>query len=257
MCTFFDSHIHPDKLGYLFGAKLNIPKNFEGRRNTRPTNPSFIIKTGEDGEREVTIHEFGLIPSWSKDRKLQYSTMNARDDKLMSSNLWRPLFKSKRCIVPVAGFYEHHHLDKEVSIPGGKKPTDKIPYYFTLSSQQAFGLAGLYDHWVDKESGQTIGSFSIITTDPNPVVRKIHNSKERMPTILRKEDYDFWLDKTLNPEDYFDQNIFVPYPEDDMEVWQVSKGLDYGQNDEELIKPVDHPIDLDEIPGTQKGLFGD
>ena len=253
MCNFYDSQITAKKIGYLFGAKLNIPKGFEGRRNTRPTNPSFIVRTNDNGERVAEIFEFGLIPHWSKDKNMQYSTTNARDDKLMSSNLWRPCFQQKRCIIPAGGFYEHHHLDRDVQITGAKKPTNKIPYYFKLKSSDIFGFAGLYDQWEDKESGQTIGTFSIITTDPNPLVRKIHNNKERMPTILRKEDYDFWLDESVNPKDNFDQIIFVPYPEDDMEAWQITKELDYNRNDDKLIEPVDNPVSLD---NPQQGLFG-
>lgn len=255
MCNFFDSHIRSDKVGYLFGAKLNIPEHFEGRRNTRPTNPSFVVRNNEDGQREVDIFEFGLIPHWANDKKMQYSTMNARDDKLMESNLWRPCFQKKRCIIPASGFYEHHTLDKDIQLPGGKNPTNKVPYYFKLKSSDIFGFAGLYDQWEDTESGQTIGTFSIITTDPNPLVRKIHNQKDRMPTILRKEDYDFWLDQSVNPKDYFDQNIFAPYPEDDMEAWQITKELDYGKQGEDLIEPVENPIDIDNPP-EQQNLFG-
>lgn len=252
MCTFFDSHMPPEECGYLFGAKLNIPKDHQPRYNTRPTSSSFVVWNNEEEEREVNAFSFGLIPFWAKDRKMQYSTFNARDDKLVESNLWRPLFQKKRCIIPVNGFFEHHHLDREVQIEGGKKPTNKIPYYFKLKSQEIFGFAGLYDHWTDKETGEVINTFSIITTEPNPMVRKIHNNKERMPTILRKEDYDFWLDESVNPDDYFEQNIFVPYPEEDMEAWQITKELDYRLNEEALIKPVENPINLN---GDQQDLF--
>jgi len=68
-----------------------------------------------------------------------------------------------------------------------------VHYYFTQKSNDVFGFAGLYDQWEDIESGQTVGTFSIITTEANPLLANIHNQKERMPTILRQEDYDFWL----------------------------------------------------------------
>lgn len=254
MCTWFDSRLQAENLGYLFGATLNIPKNFEGRRKTSPTNPSFIVRNNENGEREVDIFEFGLIPHWAKDKKMQYSTTNARDDKLMESNLWKPCFQKKRCIIPATGFYEHHTLDKDIELPGGKKPTNKVPYYFKLKSSDVFGFAGVYDEWEDKKSGQKVGTFAIITTDPNPLVAKIHNQKSRMPTILRKEDYDYWLDENVHPEDYFGQNIFTAYPEDDMQAWQVTKEFDYGKNDDEVIEPVENPIDLDN-PDSQQSLF--
>jgi putative SOS response-associated peptidase YedK len=255
MCNWFDSRLQAEKLGYLFGAKLNIPNHFEGRHKTSPTNPSFVVRNGEEDQRQVDIFEFGLVPHWSKNKDRQYSTTNARDDKLMSSNLWRPCFQNKRCIIPASGFFEHHTLDQDVNLEGGKKPTNKVPYYFKLKSHEVFGFAGLYDEWEDTESGQTVGTFSIITTEANPLLTKIHNQKERMPTILREEDYDFWLDENVNPQDYFDQNIFTPYPEDDMDAWQVTKQFDYGKNDDEVIKPVKNPMDLDN-PDPQGSLFG-
>ncbi len=254
MCTFFDSHMPSEEVQNAFNAINDVPENHRPRYNIRPTNSSYVVLNNEDGNRELNAFSFGLIPSWADDRNMQYSTMNARDDKLMKSNLWKPLFKNKRCIVPVNGFYEHHHFDQNLNVPGAPKPTNKVPYYFKLKSQTVFGFAGLYDQWTDKETGEIIHTFSIITTNPNPLVRKIHNNKERMPTILRKEDYDFWLNESVKAEDYFDQNIFTAYPEDDMEAWQITKQLDYKQDDAELIEPVDNPVTLN--TGQQGGLFG-
>jgi putative SOS response-associated peptidase YedK len=76
-----------------------------------------------------------------------------------------------------------------------------------------------------------------------------------MPAILRKEDYGFWLDQSVNPKDYFSQNILMAYPEDDMEAWQITKGLDYRQDDKKLIQPVEQSINLDEAKNEQRGLF--
>lgn len=157
--------------------------------------------------------------------------------------------------MPANGFYEHHHLSQKIDISGARKPTDKVPYYFKLKSQDIFGFAGLYDEWTDRKTGEVINTFSIITAEPNPLVRKIHNSKERMPLILRKEDYGFWLDWSANPKVYFSQNIFTPCPEDDMEAWQITKELDYRQEGEALTQPVDNPIDLDAANRRQGGLF--
>lgn len=255
MCNFFDSHMPPEDVEAALDAIANIPEGHRPRYNIRPTNSSYVVWNNDNGDREVNAFNFGLIPSWAKDRNMQYSTMNARDDKLMESRLWKPLFKNKRCIVPVNGFYEHHHFDTDLNVPGGPKPTDKVPYYFTLKSQDIFGFAGLYDQWTDKKTGEVVNTFSIITTEPNPLVRKIHNNKERMPTILRSEDYDFWLDESMKPEDYLGQNIFTAYPEDDMEAWQITKQLDYKKDDAQLIKPVDNPIDLGAAHSQQGGLF--
>jgi putative SOS response-associated peptidase YedK len=108
--------------------------------------------------------------------------------------------------------------------------------------------------WTDNETSEFIHTFSIITTTPNKTVRKIHNSKKRMPTILREEDYNFWLDESVKA-DYFDQNIFTAYPENDMQAWQTTKQLDYKQNDEALIQPVESEVQLDN--SFQNDLFAE
>ena len=101
----------PEEVEQAFDAMLNVPEGHRPRYNIRPTNTSYVVWNNDEGHRVVNAFSFGLIPFWADDRKMQYSTMNARDDKLTESKLWKPLFKSKRCIVPVNGFYEHHHLD--------------------------------------------------------------------------------------------------------------------------------------------------
>ncbi|MDR8393661.1 SOS response-associated peptidase [Aliifodinibius sp. S!AR15-10] len=93
-------------------------------------------------------------------------------------------FETQRCIIPVAGFYEHHTLKDDISIEGGKKPTNKVPYRISLKSAEVFGFAGMWNKWTDPETREVILSHAIITTDPNKSVGKIHNSKQRMATIL-------------------------------------------------------------------------
>lgn len=59
-------------------------------------------------------------------------------------------------------------------------------------------MAGIYDRWLDKETGEEYDTFSIITTDANPLTDYIHNSKHRMPAILSKEDEEMWLNPSLS-----------------------------------------------------------
>ena len=59
-----------------------------------------------------------------------------------------------------------------------------------LKSKEPFGFAGLWDVW-RKPDGKRVELFTIITTEPNELVRPIHN---RMPVILRPEDEEQWLD---------------------------------------------------------------
>ena len=72
-----------------------------------------------------------------------------------------------------------------------------MPYFITKKDSTIFSLAGIYNNWVDKETGEVIITFSIITTTANDLMAKIHNggpNSQRMPLILQKEMVDRWLD---------------------------------------------------------------
>jgi putative SOS response-associated peptidase YedK len=47
-----------------------------------------------------------------------------------------------------------------------------------------------------RPDGKRVESFTIITTDPNELVRPIHN---RMPVILRRKDEEQWFDASRTP----------------------------------------------------------
>jgi len=81
---------------------------------------------------------------------------------------------TKRCLVLADGFYEWRE-------EGGKK----YPYYISLTSNDAFALAGIWDKWLNSRTGEMKETFSIITTRANPLLERIHNTRKRMPVILR------------------------------------------------------------------------
>ena len=263
MCVEYDAHKVTDNLTeYPIDypdadrADLDIPENYA----VRPTNLAPVVWYDPDrNTNRLSLFEFGLVPSWTKGedqaKSGRYKYANARDDRLLESPMWEPLFESKRCLVPANGFFEPHKYHQKVRVPGGPKPTDSIPFYFKLKSSNHFAFAGLYDEWTNLKTGEIVKSFSIITTDPNKQMEKVHNKNPRQPVILNKENYTFWIDPKVRPKDYLDQNIFTPWPDEDMEYYQVSKQLHYDGTGEELINPVDNPVNL-EPPVEQGNLFG-
>lgn len=136
----------------------------------------------------VVLGDWGLLPSWSKDRSFQKNTLNAVGEELEI----KPSFKnsvSNRCLVLVNGFYEWKWLD-----PAGKK---KEKYYIHLINEnKPFALAGIYNIWKDKSSGQNLLSFSICTSVANELMSEIHNNKKRMPIVLDKAARESWLKNT-------------------------------------------------------------
>ena len=96
----------------------------------------------------------------------------------------------------------------------------KYPYFIQLKDTGAFAMAGLYDDWINPTSGEIVQTFSVLTTEANPLMAKIHNRGKRMPVIIQPGSEKAWLDFTLEPE-----QLFPSFPEDKMEAWSVSRLL--------------------------------
>jgi putative SOS response-associated peptidase YedK len=135
------------------------------------------------GSRILTQFRWGLIPHWAKDIKLGDKLANARAESIDEKPSFKHSFQNKRCLVLASGFYE---WDK-----------NKIQHFIQIPSQKIFAFAGLWDTWINPnekdKNKQEIKSCTIITTQPNELVGKIHN---RMPVILKQEDYETWLTST-------------------------------------------------------------
>jgi putative SOS response-associated peptidase YedK len=95
--------------------------------------------------------------------------------------------------VPSTGFFEWRHYK-----PTGAKKDIAYPYYISLTTQPLFYMAGIYQPWTDKETGETMDTFSIVTTKANGLMEQIHNKKKRMPTILNEAQANEWLQPNLS-----------------------------------------------------------
>lgn len=161
--------------------------------NIAPTTFQPIIRTSRDtGDRELLLARWGLVPFFAKslaDFK-GFSTFNARAETITQSATWRGPFKSRRCIVPVDGFYEWKKLDDS------PKPA-KQPFAISFISGEPLALAGLWDAWKEPKASPDapdnwLQSFTIVTTEANEIMAGIHN---RMPVILERRDWQRWLDR--------------------------------------------------------------
>ena len=96
---------------------------------------------------------------------------------------------------------------------------EKEKYLITLPNQELFAFAGIYSKWIDFDN--TIKStYSIITTQANELMCEIHNTKQRMPVIIKREDEKEWL----NGDDY--KKYALPYS---CELIATSQEKDDGQ----------------------------
>jgi putative SOS response-associated peptidase YedK len=132
----------------------------------------------------IQLYQWGLIPHWAQDTGIGKSTLNARIETLDSKPSFRNITHN-RCLLPVDGFYEWQWLD-----PKGK---NKQKYLITLPNNEAFALAGLWNHWTNPATGQILQTYTIITTPANELMSRIHNTGKRMPMILPIEQEKEWL----------------------------------------------------------------
>jgi putative SOS response-associated peptidase YedK len=103
-----------------------------------------------------------------------------------------------------------------------------------MNDAELFAFAGLWDSWKDKETGKALESYTVITTDPNELMKPIHN---RMPVILHRQDYDRWLEP--DEPSHLPVDLLRPYPAEEMKAWAVSRDVGNVRNNSPgLIGPV-------------------
>ena len=201
MCVRYDLNESPQMLALYF--MLDVIAAPYSNPDVRPTNTAPIIRFNE-GQRLALPARWGLIPSWSKDEKIAQHSFNARGETVADKPSFRAAFKRRRCIVPVSAFFEWR------AIPGEKK-NQKLR--FTSPEQHPLALAGLWEHWRRPDTGETVESYTIITTTANDFMAPIH---DRMPVILGKSDWEAWLNpETGNP--LLLQSMLAPCPDEWLE----------------------------------------
>ena len=121
--------------------------------------------------------------------------LNAVSEELLATNkVYRQAALNRRCIIPSSGFYDWRHvfpLNKRTGQP--LKTAVKYPYRVMVKNKELFWMAGIWQQWTDAETGETVDTCSIITTEANLLMSQIHNSKKRMPTILTDDLAWEWM----------------------------------------------------------------
>lgn len=201
------------------------------RYNVAPTQPALIVAASADGAtRKLGEMRWGLVPRWAKDVSIGNRMINARTDKVATSNAYRAAFARRRCIVPVDGFYE---WAKPPGLAPGEKPA-KTPFHIHTADRLPIALAGLWETWYDADD-RPLRTFTILTCDANETMAPIHH---RMPVILSPDQWDRWLAPT--PLDEEEQVRLLAPAADDLLVFdEVATLVNRPGNDSpELVVPV-------------------
>jgi putative SOS response-associated peptidase YedK len=179
-----------------------------------PTWP--ILTHQEPGKFQMM--QWGLIPHWVKSGadadEIRARTINARSETIYDKPSFRSSAQSgKRCLIPVTGFYEWHTI-------GSKK----FPFYISTKEQKIASIAGLWDEWPDPETGELKRTYTLLTTDANPLLAAIHNSKKRMPCVLSAKSEQAWLHGDLSEEEAL-ALLEKQYPASKMHSYSISKRI--------------------------------
>jgi putative SOS response-associated peptidase YedK len=206
----------------LLHTEWRFPPSF----NVAPTQEVPIVRL-RDGKRQGARLRWGLIPYFANGIAPKYSTINARIETVQTAASYRgPWKRGQRCLVVACGFYEWQ------TQADGKT---RVPYYIHLNDQEMFAFAGLWDSSRNGQ-GERIESCTHLTLPANRLLAEIHNTQQRMPAILRKEDRDAWLEGTAEEA----WAALKPYPDEHMVAWPVSARVNKPANDDaELITPRD------------------
>ncbi len=82
-------------------------------------------------------------------------------------------------------------------------------------------MGGIWEEWTERNTGELMKTFSLVTTDANPLMAKIHNDGQRMPVIIPEELTLDWLNQNLTKEDVL--ALSTPYNEEMMAAHTISR----------------------------------
>ena len=166
--------------------ELSMPKSY----NICPTQYSPVIFENSL-QRKIEMMHWGLIPSWSKNKKFSFNMINARIETLKEKPSFNNLINTNRCIVVASGYFEWIQTE-----------SNKQPYYI-YNYEKMLPLAGLWTKWKD------ILSFTIITRNAHEKLRAIHH---RMPMVLDNNSIDSYLNNDVTfDESYAISNAHLKY----------------------------------------------
>ena len=214
MCGRFTSYHSNSEIAKAF-VLADVP-HLEPRYNIAPTNTvATILRSNSQNDREFKWLRWGLIPHWAKEQKIGNKLINARAETVAQKPSFRSAFRRSRCLIIASGFYEWQRAENK-----------KQPFYIQQIDCLPFALAGLWSTWQSSEV-ETIDTCTIITTKANEIMQPIH---KRMPVILKSDDYEKWLDPTIQQPELL-QPLLQPYDSNKLKAYPVSTLVNNPRND--------------------------
>ncbi len=256
MCGRYASSRKPEDLVEEFEVdRVDVAAPLEPDFNVAPTKevyavfervPKHAADPVEEKQRRLAVLNWGLVPSWAKDRSIGSRLINARVETLAEKPAFRRAFASRRCLLPADGYYEWYPTSGRTK---ANKPI-KRPFFIHPADGGVLAMAGLYEIWrdssVDEDSpGAFVWTSTVITTTAEDSLGHLH---DRMPMIVESDRYADWLDPTRTAADEL-RPLLVPATPDRLEAYPVSTDVNSVQNNgPELVAPL--PLEVEAGPDT-------
>lgn len=246
--------------------------------------PVFVIKPNHSkNDYDIVEMEWGFLPNYVSDRdrakefrngykkpdgsyQKGITTLNARGEELLLVNpetgkekMFRDAALNRRCLVLSTGFFDWRHVYRRNKKTGEPlKTADKYPYFVNLKDREYFFMAGVWNPWTDRKTGEHIETVTIVTTDANKLMSQVHNAKNRMPTILDDALAWEWITGNLS-EERITQIATTQYDTEKMQACTiVPKFIESDEPTTPYIYPDMPPLEqtiAKETPPTQLSLF--
>jgi len=196
MCTNFIPSARVDFLEQRLGPLASVSPNASAW--PAETFPGYaapvVVRAGQGATLQVA--QFGLVPPWSKDaqhaRELARGTYNARSETVSAKPSFRHAWANRQwALVPMECFFEPCWED--AAAHGGRA----VRWRMSMPHGQPFAVAGLWERWTDKASGEQADSLTLLTVnaDGHPLMGRMHRQgdEKRMPVIVPPDRYADWL----------------------------------------------------------------
>ncbi len=207
-----------------------------------------VLRKSAPNDFEIVSMHWEFIPVWVKTmeqvkeaRKQGIPWLNATSEKLLESKMFRDAAMNRRCLVLASHFYEWRAYK-----PEGAKKENKYPYAIEMNDADYFYMAGIWNPFTDKDTGETFDTFAIVTTKANELMAEVHNSKNRMPTILPEEIAWRWLMEDLTEPEIKEISSYQ-LPSEYMYAYTIRKDFKTADN------PLE-PFEYEELPGIDIAL---
>lgn len=196
MCT---KYLSPDAAALERHFRVVAPAGWHGAA-MHPRAPGVFLRPGRVAAGpEAVLGRWGLVPSFARSADVRFATYNARFEELLDKPSYRqPWLRAQRCLVPAESF-------DEPCWESGRN----VWWRFRRRDGAPWALAGLWNRWVDRVTGECVESYTLLTVnaDDHPLMRRMHKpdpaygpqeQDKRSVVAIEPQDRVLWLTGSLD-----------------------------------------------------------